>query len=102
MIVWCIVLVLLGAWGLVRDLLGPEIPGFLNPVSNAAVMLVALGLLVRMRHKIREAKREDLHGRLAALEAALAERSPTPSHDAEPETTDDTVPSDDRELVSVE
>ncbi len=102
MIVWCIVLVMLGAWGLVRDLVGPDIPGFMNPMSNAAIMLVALGLLVRMRQKILEAKRENLHGRLAALEAALAERGPTPSWNAGPETTDDAEPVEDRELASVE
>lgn len=72
---WCIVLILLGAWGLVRDIFAPEVPGFLNPVANVSIMLVALGLLIRIRSKQRAANTEKLLSRIAKLEMELGKKA---------------------------
>lgn len=70
MVVWCIVLILLGLWGLVQDILALDVPAFLSPLSNVAIMLVALGLLVRIRSKAKERALETLEKRVAELEGA--------------------------------
>ena len=75
MAVWCLILVLLGFWGLIRDLLALDLPGFLNPISNVAIMLVALGLLIRTRSKAAAGSMEGLEARIASLERELKEKS---------------------------
>jgi len=71
---WCIVLIVLGFWGLLRDLVALDVPGLLNPVANVAIMLVALGLLIRTRAKQRAGTIEKLTSRIAELEDELESR----------------------------
>lgn len=68
---WCIVLILLGLWGLIRDIFAFEIPGLLNPLANVTIMLVALGLLVRTRWKQKKGRKEQLESRISELEGEL-------------------------------
>jgi len=78
MAVWCGVLIVLGLLGLIRDIAAFDIPLLLSPVVNVAVnvaiMLVALGLLIRIRVKRKAGTVEHLEQRVAELEAELGSR----------------------------
>ena len=72
---WCIVLIVLGSWGLARDIFAFQAPGLINPIANVTIMLVALGLLIRTRTKQRAGTIETLKTRVAELEKELESRT---------------------------
>ena len=74
MIYWCIVIIFLGSWGLVRDIFAIEVPGLLNPIANSAIMLVALGLLIRIRGKQKAGVVEKLVSRIEKLESEIGSK----------------------------
>ncbi len=68
MITWCIILVLLGAFGILQD--ANIIPSIGQPyrITNVLMMMVALGILVRIRYKQKTGEREKMKARIAELE----------------------------------
>ena len=71
---WCVLIILLGLWGVIRDILALNIPELLNPAANIAIILVALGLLIRTRVKQKAGTLEKLRNRISELEAELENR----------------------------
>jgi len=79
MITWCIVLLVLGAFGMLQD--ANLLPNLGQPyrTTNVLMMMVALGILVRIRHKERTGEREKLQARIAELEGSAGQSREPPA-----------------------
>ena len=73
LVLWCFVLIILGAVGIIKDLL-ITIIGIYDYIFNLAIMFVALGILFNSYRKSKCGKRERLEDRIKELEEQLAQK----------------------------
>ena len=68
MIIWCLLLVLLGLFGVLQDI--NVIQGLGEPyrITNVLMIMVALGILVRIRYKQIHGEREKLQAKIRELQ----------------------------------
>ena len=85
MAVWCAVLFLLGVGAFLDSTF--TFGEIFRRINSILFMLVSLGLLVRIKTKIKQAQAENLQGRLAQSEAEVKRLSQSKKTVLEPKST---------------